>query len=215
MKYFTLLFLAIVCCSCSVVSRQTYYVPSAAHRTVKDRSGYFKMVHSEMKISGAPGDSIGRLITSNGIGNPVLAGPPFLPVIPVGLIDIFYKRNHLFILDLEVRSNNGYFMRLAIDSNEYKKKTDSLDKLKIRTAAALNTSQCYMIVNGSTRVPLHTEEFLMGHASSHSYRLSADFRFKNVKTMQLVTGNALLDSTLKNVTFTRKHRITYCVMGPS
>lgn len=215
MKYLSLLLIVALFSSCSVVSRQTYYVPSVSHQTIKDHGGYFKMLYSRFGVADSSGKSIGTITTSNGIGNMLLMGPPFVPVIPVGFADVFYKQDHEFLVDININCNYGYFTSLAIDSNEYKTKNDSLKALNRYTAANFNTTQCYMIVNNSKKVPLHAEEFFMGSQQGHKYRLQADVRFSKVKTMRLVTGNAMLDSTLKNITFTRKHRFTYCVIGPS
>jgi hypothetical protein len=215
MKYFIFFLFIVGISGCSLVSKQYYYVPNAPHHTIKDKDGYFKMVRSQIEISDTSGNNIGTVTTSNGIGAPLFAGPPYLPVVPVGLVDMFYKRDHQFILDINVECNNGHFMALAIDSNDYKKVRDSLNTLRVATAVRLNTNECYMIVNGLKKIPLHTEEFFMGSPLRHNYRMVADIRFKKVNTMQLVTGNAILDNALKNTTFKRRHRITYCVMGPS
>jgi hypothetical protein len=50
---------------------------------------------------------------------------------------------------------------------------------------------------------------------SRSYRLYAPVGFGRARTLTIVTGNATLDSRLKNLVFKRKHRITYCVVGLS
>ena len=197
MKYLFLALLIVGISGCSVVSKQYYYVPETAHHTIKTKDGYFKMHYSQLEITGLSGDSIGSIRTSNGIGEPLFAGPPFLPVIPVGLAGLFYKREHLFVMDFSIKCNNGYFMLLAIDSNRYKRISDSLSKLKIATAAPLNTDDCYMVINSSKKIPLHTEEFFMGNNAGHSYRMLAYTRFGKVNTMRLVTGNPILDSTLK------------------
>jgi hypothetical protein len=215
MKYFFFFLLIVGISGCSVVNKQYYYVPETAHHTLKTKDGYFKMLYSQIEISGLSGDSIGSISTSNGIGEPLLAGPPFLPFIPVGLAGLFYKREHLFIMDFSIKCNEGYFMLLAIDSNGHKRISDSLSKLRIGKAVPLNINDCYMIINNSKKIPLHIEEFFMGSTVGHSYRMIADTRFGKVNSMKLVTGNAMLDSTLKKITFKRKHRITYCLMGPS
>ena len=118
------------------------------------------------------------------------------------------------MLELTVNCNDGYFMPLAIDSNNYKRIRDSLNALKIGTKRILNDNQCYMIVNDTLKVPLHTDEFFMGYTKSHSYWMTSDIRFRKVKTMKLVTGNILLDSTLTNVTFKRRSRIKFDLIGP-
>jgi hypothetical protein len=105
-------------------------------------------------------------------------------------------------------------MALVIDSTDYKKVRDSLNALKVGKVAPLNGSSCYMIVNNRAKIPLHTNEFFLGNGSGHAYRLSADIKFGKVKTMKLVTGNALLDSTLKNITFKRKGKIVFNLLGP-
>ncbi|MDB5135523.1 MAG: hypothetical protein JWP37_2126 [Mucilaginibacter sp.] len=213
MKYFIFFLFIVGISGCSLVSKQYYYVPNASHHTIKDKDGYFKMVRSQIEISDTSGKNIGTVITSNGIGVPLLAGPPYLPVVPVGLVDIFYKRDHQFILDINIKCNTGHFMTLAIDSNDYKKVRDSLNTLRIATAARLNTNECYMIINGSKRIPLKAQEYFMGSTRGHSYRMYGDIRFSKVRTLTLVTGNPLLDNALKNINFKRKKRITYCVMG--
>jgi hypothetical protein len=118
-------------------------------------------------------------------------------------------------MDIDVTPADGNFMALSIDSNSYKKTRDSLSALGIMTARPVNTNKCYMIVNGSKKVPLQLEEFFMGGTHGHSYRLSAAIRFGKVRTVAIVTGNPMLDHTLKNVTFRRNSRLTYCVMGLS
>jgi hypothetical protein len=219
MKYFIYFFFIVACTGCSVVSRQAYYVPAAPHQTTKDRAGYFKVVRSRMGISDTSGKNIGEITTSNGIGTPLLVGPPYLPVLPVGIASLAYSlhkggENH-FVIDVDIRCNNGYFMPLAIDSNNYKKTRDSLSRLNIATAVRSNTSDCYMIINNSVKVPLKMKEFYMGNGQGHSYRMFADIPFSKVNTMRLVTGNPLIDNSLKDVTFKRRHRLAYCVIKQS
>jgi hypothetical protein len=213
-KKYAAMFLALLVCSgCAMISKQYYYEPSVPHQTYKGRFSHsdFKMIYNKVRISGKAGDSIGSITVSNGIGRPLLMGP-LLPVIPVG--GFFQKRASQFILEMTVNCNDGYFMPLAIDSNEYKRVRDSLNALKIGTKGALPGSQCYMIVNDTLKVPLQVGEFFMGSTKSHSYWMTSDIRFRKVKTMKLVTGNTLLDSTLKNVTFKRKSRIKFELIGP-
>jgi len=71
-----------------------------------------------------------------------------------------------------------------------------------------------MIVNDTLKVPLKVGEFFMGHTKSHSYWMTADIRFRKVKSLKLITGNTLLDSTLKHVTFKRTSRIKFDLVGP-
>jgi hypothetical protein len=214
MKYFAILLIVAALSGCAVVSKQYYYVPSVTHQTIKNHYGRsdYKMVYSKVKVTNKADDSIGSIITSNGFGHPLFMGPLIFPVIPVG--GFFIKITSRFQIDVEVLSSKGYFMSLAIDSNDYKRVRDSLNALKVRTAASLNGSNCYMIVNDTSKVPLHTREFFMGNNAGHAYRLTADVKFRKVKTMKLVTGNNLLDSTLKNITFKRKSRIVFNLIGP-
>jgi hypothetical protein len=199
---------------CAMITKQYYYVPSAPYQTVKTRFAHsdFKMIYSKMKVSGKAGDSIGSVTVSNGIGHPLMMGPLVFPVIPVG--GFFQKTDSKFIVELTVNSNEGYFMPMAIDSSRYKSIRDSLRVKKVSTKRELNDNQCYLIVNDTLKVPLKTSEFFMGYKNSHSYWMTANVRFRKVKTMKLVTGNALLDSTLKNVTFNRKSRIKFDLIGP-
>jgi hypothetical protein len=204
----------VVCSGCAMISKQYYYVPSAPHQTYKSRFGHtdFKMIYNKIRISGKTGDSIGSIVTTNGIGHPLLMGPLVFPVIPVG--GLFQKKDSRFVLELTVNCNDGYFMPLAIDSNDYKRIQDSLTLRKFATKRTLNSTQCYMIVNDTLKVPLNTSEFFMGHTRSHSYWMTSDTRFRKIKTLRLVTGNLLLDSTLKGVTFKRKSRIKLDLIGP-
>jgi len=197
-----------------MISKQYYYVPSIPHQTSKGRFSHsdFKMIYNKFRVSGKAGDSIGSVTISNGIGHPLMMGPVVFPVIPVG--GFFQKSDSRFILEMTVNCNDGYFMPLTIDSVDYKRIRDSLALRKIATKRLLNSDQCYMIVNDTLKVPLKTSEFFMGYAKSHSYWMDANIRFRKVKTMRLVTGNPLLDSTLKGVTFKRKSRIKFELIGP-
>ena len=219
MRYIILLFLIISCASCSVVSSQAYYVPTSPHQTIKDKAGYFKMIRSQVGISDSTGNNIGSITISNGIGTPILAGPLYLPVLPVGIASLVYSlhkgADNGFVMDINIKCRDGYVTSLAIDSSSYKRINDSLNVKGIRTAVRLNTNYCYMVVNNSKKIPLHAEEFFMGNGGGHSYRLYSDVKFSSVNTLRLVTGNATLDNTLRDVTFKRKHRLTYCIIGPS
>jgi len=215
MKHLAMLLLIACLSGCAVVSKQYYYLPSVSHQSLKNIYSHhsdYKMVYSRLKVTNRAGDSVGSITTSNGFGHPLLMGPLIFPVIPVG--GFFNKSTSRFLIDVEFLSTKGYFMSLAIDSNDYKRVRDSLNALKIGTAASLNGSRCYMIVNSTSKVPLHNKEFFMGSNAGHAYRLTADVKFRKVKTMKLVTGNALLDSTLKNITFKRKSRIVFNLLGP-
>lgn len=214
-KYLICLLTIIACSGCSIVSKQYYYVPSTAHQVIKSRSGYFKMQQQQIDIADSSGKPIGAINTSNGSGVPLLAGPPYLPVLPVGLVTVFYKGVEQFEMDINVSPVEGYFLTLAIDSESYKKTRDSLNALRIMTARPLKTSACYMIVNGSTKVPLRVTEYFMGSTKSHSYRLSADIRFGRVRRVTIITGNLMLDSALKNISFKRNSRLIYSVLGLS
>ena len=173
------------------------------------------MLSSQFEVSDPSGKYVGTMTTNDGIGVPLLIGPPYLPVAPIGLVTIFYKRVTDFQIDINIRCNDGYFMPLAIDSGRYKRISDSLNALGKMTAAGLNTNDCYIIVNGSKKLPLQVKEFFMGSANVHSYQLFAPIPFAKVRTLSIFTGNPLLDNTLKNMTFRRKKRLTYCVIGLS
>ncbi|MFI5162709.1 MAG: hypothetical protein ACHQHN_15625 [Sphingobacteriales bacterium] len=213
-KLLAIIFIAIVLQGCSMIAKQYYYVPSAPHQAYKTRFSHsdFKMIYNKVRVSGKAGDSIGSIDVSNGIGHPLMMGPLVFPVIPVG--GFFQKIDSKFILELTVNCNEGYFMPMAIDSTHYKSIRDSLRIRKISTKGELSDDQCYMIVNDTLKVPLKPSEFFMGYKNLHSYWMTADIRFRKVKTMRLVTGNALLDSNLKNVTFKRKSRIKFDFIGP-
>jgi hypothetical protein len=68
----------------------------------------------------------------------------------------------------------------------------------------LDSARCYMIVNDTAKVPLHVSELVTGDSALHSYSFYCNARFSNIKTMRLVTGNDLLDGTLKNIAFNRR-----------
>ena len=197
-----------------MISKQYYYMPSVPHQIYKSRFAHsdFKMIYNKIRVSGKAGDSIGSAVVSNGIGHPLLMGPLIFPVVPVG--GLFQKNDSRFMLELTVNCNYGYFMPLAIDSAENKRIRDSLILRKFGTRRTLNNTQCYMIVNDTLKVPLMVKEFFMGSKTGHSYALNSDIKFRKVKTFKLITGNTILDSTLRNVTFTRKSRIKYDLIGP-
>jgi len=214
MKYIGLLFIIICLSGCAIISKQYYYEPSVAHQTIK---GYYshldaKMIFYKVSIPGKSGDTIGTINTSNGVGHPLLMGPLLFPVIPVG--GFFQKTTESFMMELAVNCKSSSFMSLAIDSNDYKKKRDSLYALNLALEVQLNTRNCYLIANDTTRIPLQVQEFFMRSNIAHSYRLSAATHFRKIKTLRLVTSNALLDSTLNKITFRRKSRIKFDLIGP-
>ncbi|MFL9484849.1 hypothetical protein ACI6Q2_18840 [Chitinophagaceae bacterium LWZ2-11] len=211
-KHCAFLIVLLACSGCGIISKQYYYVPSVMQQTTKagfSHSG-FKMIYSKFRLSNNAGDSIGSITTGNGIGHPLLTGP-LLPVIPIG--GFFNKSCNRFVIELTVSSNEGYFMPLAIDSNDYKRLSDSLSMLRTGTKLLLQNSGCYMLVNDTLKVPLKVSEFFMGQTGSHSYWMTADIRFRKVKSLQLATGNILLDNTLKHIAFKRKARIKYDLIG--
>ncbi len=214
-KYLAYFLMMICSAGCSVVSKQYYYIPAAAHSTTKGQAGYAKMIYSKVDVPDSSGNNIGSITTSNGAGIPLFAGPAYVPVVPVGIIAVFNKRERYFGIDITLNVNDGYFMALAVDSNKYKKVNDSLTALNIATAADLHTTNCYMIVNGSTKVPLRVTEYFMHLKNSHSYQMYAPIGFGKVRTVSIVTGNALLDRCLKNIIFERKKRITHSIYGLS
>jgi hypothetical protein len=213
-KYAAIFLVLLLCSGCAMISKQYYYVPSVPHQVSRTRFAQsdFKMIYNKFKVSGKAGDSIGSVTVSNGVGHPLMMGPLIFPVIPVG--GFFEKSDGKFLLEFSVKTNDGYFMQLAIDSAHYKSIRDSLILRKIATKRLLNSDQCYMIVNDTLNVPLKTSEFFMGRTNGHGYWMTADIKFRKVKTMRLVTGNALLDSALKNVTFKRRSRIKFDLIGP-
>ena len=209
-------FLIMICCSgCSVVAKQYYYVPTTAHSTTKEQVGYAKMIYTKVDIADSSGNPMGSVSTSNGIGIPLFFGPPYVPVVPAGIVSVFSKKLRQFEIDITVHANDGYFMALAVDSNSYKRLRDSLATLKVGTGADLHTTRCYMILNGSTKVPLRVREDFMGRTNSHSYRMYAHVGFGKVRSVTIVTGNLLLDSCLKNLVLERKKRITHAIYGLS
>jgi len=189
-------------------------VPDVPHQVIKKRPGHsdFKYIYSKIKVTGKAGDSIGSATISNGFGHPLLMGPLIFPVIPVG--GIANKTTSRFVMELTVNCNEGYFMSMAIDSNAYKRKRDSLNALKTGTRTELNTGGCYLLVNDTLKVPLRVSEYFLGNNGGHSYWITSDIKFRKVKNMKLVTGNAILDSTFNKITFTRKSRIKYDLAGP-
>jgi hypothetical protein len=214
-KYLACLLIMICCSGCSVVSKQYYYEPATAHVTIKERVGYVKMIYSKVDMADSSGHPMGSVTTSNGVGIPLFFGPPYVPVVPVGIVSVFSKKLRQFEMDITVNANDGYFMALAVDSNSYKRLRDSLAALKVGTGADLHTTGCYMIINGSTKVRLRVREDFMGETHSHSYRMYATVGFGKVRTATIVTGNPLLDSCLKNLVFKRKKRITHVILGLS
>jgi hypothetical protein len=141
----------------------------------------------------------------------LFAGLTYVPVVPVGIIAVLDKRKRDFGIDVTVNVNDGYFMSLAVDSSNYKRVRDSLVAKRVETAAYLPATGCYMIVNGSKKVPLRVKEYFMQQTHSHNYRMYASVGFGKVRTITIVTGNPLLDSCLKNLVFKRKKRITHAV----
>jgi hypothetical protein len=214
MKHLAFLLIVVGFSGCAVVSKQYYYIPSVTHQSTRSHPEHsdYKVVYSKIKVANKAGDSVGSISTSHSFGHPLLMGPLIFPVVPVG--GMFNKLTSRFLIDVDVHCTKGYFMSLAIDSNDYKRVRDSLNALRVLTAAPLNGSGCYMIINGSSKIPLRTKEFFLGNSTGHGYRLTADVKFRKVKTMKLVTGNALLDSTLKDITFKRKGRIVFNLLGP-
>ncbi|GAA3980184.1 hypothetical protein [Mucilaginibacter dorajii] len=212
-KHHALLIALLACSGCGIISKQYYYVPSVAHQTIKGYFSHtdFKMISNRFSVSNKVGDSVGSIAVSNGIGHPLLMGL-LLPVMPVG--GFFQKSSSQFVMEVTVNSNEGYFMPLAIDSNDYKSVRDSLHISKVSTKRPLQSNQCYMIVNDTLKVPLKVGEFFMGHTGAHSYWMTADIRFRKVKSLKLITGNTLLDSTLNHVTFKRRSRIKFDLVGP-
>lgn len=207
-RYLAYFLIIISSCGCSVVSKQYYYVPSVAHLTIKDQDGY---IGSRVEIADLSGKNIGSMTTSNGAGIPLLFGPPYLPVVPIGIVSIFSKKLRQFEIDITVITGNGYFMALALDSNNERRVNDSLAAIKTGKAVDLPTTGCYMIVNGSTKVPLRVKGYFMGQTNSHNYRMYAAVGFGAVRTMTIVTCNPLLDNRLKNMVFKRKKRLFHFV----
>lgn len=206
-------FLVLICCSgCSVVTKQYYYVPTTAHQTTREQAGGTKMIYSKVEIADCSGKHIGSMSTSNGIGTPLFMGPPYVPVVPIGIVWAFSKKLRQFQMDIAITPDAGYFMTLAVDSGSYKMVRDSLAALKIGTGADLHTTGCYMILNGSRKVPLRVTEYFMQQTNLHSYRMYAPVGFGRVRTLTIITGNPLLDHQLKNLVFKRKKRLTYFVM---
>jgi hypothetical protein len=109
-KYLAYFLIIISCSGCSVVSKQYYYVPTVAHLTIKDRDSY---IGSRVGIADLSGKNIGSMTTSNGAGIPLFLGPPYLPVVPVGIVSIFSKKLRQFEIDIAVIAGDGYFMALA------------------------------------------------------------------------------------------------------
>jgi hypothetical protein len=188
MKYPFLLFVVICLSGCASVSKQYYYEPSIAHQQLKGRSRHtdYKMLYSKVLITGKAGDSIGSLVTDNGAGQPLLMGP-LLPVLPVG--GFFQKSRGSFEMGMTVNCAHSHL-------------------------APLDPARCYMIVNDTIKIPLRVNELAMGDTSLHSYSFYCDARFSKIKSIRLVTGNGLLDSTLKNIAFNRKSRIKFDLVGP-
>jgi hypothetical protein len=213
-KYTAIFFILLVSSGCAMISKQYYYVPSVPHQTVKTRFGHsdFKMIYNKIRVSGQAGDSIASITVSNGIGHPLMMGPIVFPVIPVG--GFFQKADSKFIFELSVNCSQADFMSMAIDSNDYKRILDSLRIKKIATKLELPGSACYMIVNDTLKIPLKTSEFMIGNTTGHSYWMTSAVPFRKIKTLKLVTGNPMLDNTLKNVTFNRRSRIKFDLIGP-
>ncbi len=193
---------------CSMVNKQYYYTTSAPHTTIAGER-YYKVMYNKFDVAGPTGTPVGSITTSNGYGRPLFGGPLYVPFIPVGLVTMFIKNETRFSLDIKVKSNDGYFAALNLDSARYKIISDSLNALRIMTAVRLNTVNCYMIINGSEKVPLHVKAYFYGNKQVCGYRMFADIGFSKVRTFTIVTGNPLLDSTFKNVTFKRHKRLTY------
>src|ERR1700754_1514390 len=105
---------------------------------------------------------------------------------------MFYKRIHYFVMDLNIRcSSDSNFKNLAIDTNN-----------------------CYIIVNDSKKMPARTHDLFMGRPGEHNYRLSVPIRFAKVHSLTITTGNIFLDNELKNITFHRRKRLTHSILGP-
>jgi hypothetical protein len=187
MKYPVVLFVAAWLSGCASITKQYYYEPSVAHRQVKSRMRHtdYKMVYSKVLMTAGAGDTIGSLTTANGTGQPLLMGP-LLPVIPVG--GFFQKNRGTFEMEMTVSCSRGHLL-------------------------PLDSTKCYMIVNDTAKVPLRVSEQVTGDTALHSYNFYCNARFSKIKTMRLVTGNDLLDGTLKNIAFNRRSRIKFDLLG--
>jgi len=188
MKYLVFLFAVVWLSGCASITKQYYYEPSVAHRQVKSRMQYtdYRMVYSKVLITAKSGDTVGSLTTANGTGQPLLMGP-LLPVVPVG--GIFQKSRGAFQMEMTVNCRYGRLL-------------------------PLDPARCYMIVNDTAKVPLRVSESVIGDTARRTYSFYCNARFSNIKTMRLVTGNDLLDGTLKNIAFNRRSRIKFDLIGP-
>lgn len=196
-------------CGCSVVNRQYYYTTTAPHTFENGDPRYYRITYNKFNVNGPLGAPAGSVTTSNGFGRPLFTGPLYVPFIPVGLVTLFVRNETRFILDVRVESNDGYFGALNLDSTAYKAISDSINALHNTASVRLNTVNCYLLVNGSKKIPLQVREDFSGDRKVCGYHMFADVGFSKVRAFKIVTGNALLDSTLKDVTFRRNSRITY------
>src|ERR1700743_1893531 len=126
-----------------MVNKQYYYTTSAPHTIIPGDRRYYKIAYNQFDVAGPAGTSVGSVTTSNGYGRPLLGGPLYVPFIPFGLVTMFIKNETNFSLDINVKSNDGYFAALNLDSARYKTISDSLNALRIMTAVRLNTANCY------------------------------------------------------------------------
>jgi hypothetical protein len=79
---------------------------------------------------------------------------------------------------------------------------------------AIDTNNCYLIINGSKKIPVKTHDLFMGRPGEHNYRLSVPIRFAKVHSLTITTGNPLIDQSLKNVIFHRRKRLNHSIIGP-
>ncbi|HEY4289576.1 MAG TPA: hypothetical protein VGN00_20890 [Puia sp.] len=178
--------------SCSIVSKQYYYLPDPPRPIVKDHSSYIKMILPQFTITDTSGKTLANLATSNGIGIPLFAGPPYIPVLPVAIVSVFYKQIHYFVMDLRITGSDANLAKLAIDTNN-----------------------CYMLVDGTKKILLKAHQLLMDRPGEYDYRLSVPIRYAKIRSLTISTGNPLLDRSLNNVIFHRKKRLTHSIIGPS
>ncbi|MGN6639072.1 MAG: hypothetical protein ACTHJ8_09195 [Mucilaginibacter sp.] len=199
--------------SCSVVSKQYFYVPSAEHQVTKDKEGYFTVLHITAQVRDSLGNSIGQVRTSSNLGIPLLAGPPYVPVLPVGIVTVFAKNLHRFKMDIVVRDDNGLFTCVPVDTARVNAIIHPSKDSYRPSPVLIDTGKSYVIVNGIKKVPAKIVEFFDPNGNGYGYRITADISFSKVRTVTIITGNASLNPKLDHLVFKRRKRLSYSVIG--
>lgn len=88
-------------------------MPDGQHKATTEEGPGAKIIYNNLSFTDTSGNYICSIKTDNGLGVPILVGPAYIPVLPVGIVTEFAKSVKRFRMNMRVDTRGTDLVTLA------------------------------------------------------------------------------------------------------